>query len=254
MNEPLDVTHRGDVAWLTLNRPSAGNTINADMAGALGEAARTCASDSGVKVVVITGAGKLFCGGGDVTAFQSGGAASAGINAITSRLHPAIEAFAAIEKPVVTLINGPAAGAGLGLALLGDVVLAARSGHFTSAYTAIGLTPDAGTSWMLPRLIGLRLAREMVLTNRRVGAEEAERIGLITRAVDDDALAAEGQAVAEKLAASAVGALGKARQLLAGSFAHNLHDHLALEAGTIAECADLPEGQKGIAAFLSRSR
>lgn len=253
MKEPLDLSLNGGVAWLTLNRPSAGNTIDVAMAEALADAAVACAKDGAVRVVVITGAGKLFCGGGDIGAFRKEDSAAAGIDAITSRLHPAIEAFAALEKPVVTLVNGPAAGAGLGLALLGDIVLAARSAHFTSAYTAIGLTPDAGTSWLLPRLVGLRLAKEMVLTNRRIGAEEAERIGLITRAVDDASLTAEGKEIGARLAANAVGAMGKARRLLADSFARSLHDHLAVEARTIAACADQPEGRDGIAAFLSRN-
>ncbi|MEO7240970.1 MAG: enoyl-CoA hydratase-related protein [Sphingomicrobium sp.] len=252
MNAPLNVDRRGSVAWLTLNRPAAGNTIDAALADALGSAAAECGADAAVRVVVITGAGALFCGGGDIRAFTAGASPADAIDAITSRLHPAIEAFAVMPKPIVTLVNGPAAGAGLGLALLGDIVLAARSAHFTSAYTAIGLTPDAGTSWLLPRLIGLRRATEMILTNRRIGAEEAERIGLITRAVDDAELENEGAQVAERLAASAVAALGQVRQLLATSPGSSLHNQLALEARTIADSAGGAEGREGIASFLAK--
>lgn len=252
MNEPLNVERRGAVVWLTLNRPTAGNTIDVAMAEALGTEAHKCALDDAVRAVVITGAGALFCGGGDIRAFTAGDGAAAAIEAITSRLHPAIESLATMPKPIVTLVNGPAAGAGLGLALLGDIVIAARSAHFTSAYTAIGLTPDGGTSWLLPRLIGLRRATQMVLTNCRVGAEEAERIGLVTRVVDDNQLAARGAETASMLAASAVAALSSARHLLATSPGRSLADHLALEARTIAESADRAEGREGIASFLER--
>lgn len=252
MTQPLKVERRGSVVWMTLDRPDAGNTIDVAMAEALGAAAADCASDGAVRAVVITGAGKLFCGGGDIRAFTAGASAAEAIEAITSRLHPAIERLATMPKPIVTLVNGPAAGAGLGLALLGDIVIAARSAHFTSAYTAIGLTPDGGTSWLLPRLIGLRRATQMVLTNCRIGAEEAECIGLVTRVVDDNQLAATGAETANLLAASAVTALSRARQLLATSTGHNLADHLALEARTIAESAYGDEGREGIASFVER--
>ena len=254
MNQPLHIERRGAALWLTLNRPEAGNTINVALAEALGAAVADSAGDASVRVVVITGAGALFCGGGDIRAFVAGASPAEAIDAITSRLHPAIEAFAALPKPIITLVNGPAAGAGLGLALLGDIVLAARSAHFTSAYTAIGLTPDGGTSWLLPRLIGLRRAEEMVLTNRRVSAEEAERIGLITRVVDDDQLEQAGSEMAELLGASAVAALGKARHLLSTSLARSLTDHLALEAQTIAASAATAEGREGVASFLEKRK
>ena len=152
----------------------------------------------------------------------------------------------------MTLVNGAAAGAGLGLALLGDIVLAAHSAHFTSAYKAIGLTPDGATSWFLPRLIGLRRAQELILTYLRVYLDEAQRIGMITRAVDDDQLTTEGEALVQQLAVSAVAACASARRLLFGSFSENLHEHLSLEARSIASRARSTEGQEGIASFLEK--
>lgn len=252
MNEPLRIERRGKGLWLVLNRPAQGNAIDVAMAEALGAAAADVRDDKDARAVVITGEGARFCAGGDIRAFAGGSSASDSIDAITSRLHPAIEALAGIAKPIVTLVNGPAAGAGLGLALLGDFVLAARSAHFTSAYTAIGLTPDAATSWLLPRLVGLRRAQELILTNRRVGAEEAERIGMVTRAVDDHQLGVEGEKLVEQLATSAIGACGAARALLFGSFSATLHEQLAIEARTIAARASSPEGQEGIASFLEK--
>ncbi len=252
MSEPLRIERRGSAMWLVLNRPHSGNAIDVHLAEALGAAAAALREDSAARVIVITGAGALFCAGGDVRAFAAGASASNAIDAITSRLHPAIEALAALPKPIVTLINGPAAGAGLGLALLGDIVLAARSAHFTSAYTAIGLTPDAATSWLLPRLIGLRRAQELILTNRRVRAEEAERMGMITRAVDDGELIKEGETLAAELATSAVAACGAVRALLFNSLSRTLHEQLEVEARTIASRADAPEGREGISSFLEK--
>ena len=129
-----------------------------------------------------------------------------------------------MAKPLLCVINGPAAGAGLSLAILGDYVLAARSAHFTLAYGGVGLSPDAGATWLLPRLIGLRRAQEMAVTNRRVGAEEAAQIGLVTRVVDDEALAAEADAIAATLAATASRSIGRTRQLLLASFETSLDD------------------------------
>lgn len=252
MNEPLRRERRGKGMWLVLDRPASGNSIDVSMAEALGAAAVDARDDPETRVVVITGEGARFCAGGDIRAFTAGTSASDSIDAITSRLHPAVEALATLPKPIVTLVNGPAAGAGLGLAMLGDVVLAARSAHFTSAYTAIGLTPDAATSWLLPRLVGLRRAQELIITNRRVSAEEAERIGMVTRIVDDQELVSEGEELVEQLARGAVGAFGAVRELLFGSFSSSLHDQLTIEARTIASQAREHEGVEGIASFLEK--
>lgn len=254
LNQPLNVERRGAVAWLTLNRPGDANSIDVAMAQALLEAVDKAADDPMVRVLVITGAGRMFCAGGDIKAFTNGGDPAAAIDAITAPLHRAIVGLSEMPKPLVTLVNGTAAGAGLGLAMLGDIVLAARSAHFTAAYTAIGLTPDAGTSWYLPRLVGLRRATDIVMTNRRVTAEEAERIGLVTRLVDDDHLIVEGERLAGQLAEGAIGSLAGARRLLAEGLGRTLADHLADEALTIARSATGGEGVEGVSSFLARRK
>ena len=168
-HEPVRIERRGRSAWIVLSRPDRGNTIDLATARALMSAAAACDADEGISCVVLTGEGKLFCGGGDVQSFATAADdAPRLIRAITSHLHVAIATFARMDKPLVTVINGPAAGAGLSLAILGDIALASRSAHFTVAYTGIGLTPDGGASWLLPRLVGLRRAQELVLTNRRL--------------------------------------------------------------------------------------
>ena len=162
--------------------------------------------------------------------------------------------FATMRKPLVTLVNGPAAGAGMSIAISGDLVLAARSAHFTAAYGAIGLTPDGGMTWTLPRLIGMRKAQELLITNRRVGAEEAEAIGLVTKVVDDDRLTIEGDELATKLASGAVEAMAGARILLHESATTGFVGQMDREARSIAAAGRGPEGREGVTAFLQRRK
>lgn len=243
----------GSVARLTLNRPAQGNAIDATLARTLQEAATACDADADIRCVLLTGSGKLFCAGGDVNAFASAGSALPPlVMAITDSLHAAVSRLARMDKPLVTALNGSAAGAGLGLAVMGDVVLAARSVHLSAAYTALGLSPDAGTSWWLPRLVGLRQAQELIVTNRRVCAEEALRMGLVTRVIDDSRLADEAMTVATKLASSAPQALGRSRRLLLQSFDTGLEAHLQAEARQIAAAANTPDGREGVLAFVEK--
>ncbi len=248
--------HRdGAAAYITLNRPEAGNAIDPILARELAEVARDVADDPAVRCVVLTGAGRLFCAGGDV-----GGMADAGDDApqflrdLAGTLHGAIVTLAEMAKPLVVLVNGPAAGAGLSLAILGDVVIAARSAHFTGAYTGIGLTPDGGMSWLLPRVVGLRRAQSMILTNQRVTAEDAERLGLVTQVVDDADLAFEGKRIVDRLVAAPTAAISAARGLLMAGATSTLRDHLDREAATIAVAGGHAEAREGVAAFLARRK
>ena len=253
MSDPVRVSVEGALATLTLDRPSAGNTIDLPLARSLLAAAIRCDQDPAIRCVVLTGNGRLFCGGGDLGTLAEAGEALPGVlSELAGTLHMAVSRLMRMEKPLLVLVNGPAAGAGLSLALAGDVVLAARSAHFTAAYGGVGLSPDGGMSWLLPRLVGLRRAQEVILTNRRVDAEEAERIGLVTRTVDDAALARVGTEVAGRLAASATRALGLARGLLAESLGSGLETQLEREARAIAEAGRSPDGREGVAAFLAR--
>ncbi|MDT9598764.1 enoyl-CoA hydratase/isomerase family protein [Sphingosinicella rhizophila] len=252
---PVRFERRGPAAWIILSRPERGNTIDLATARALMELSAACDADQGIRCVVVTGEGKLFCGGGDVQSFTAAGAeAPQLIKAITAHLHVAIATFARMDKPLVTVINGPAAGAGLSLAALGDIALASRSAHFTLAYTAIGLSPDGGASWLLPRLVGLRRAQELVLTNRRMSADEAAEAGLITRAVDPNVLVSEADKVIEALAQGATGALGRSRQLLLSSFGNSLETQMELEARAITASMATADGREGVASFQEKRR
>lgn len=254
MNEtPLLFEVNDSVAWLKLNRPEVGNVIDLPMARALAEASIRCQTDPAIRCVVLTGAGKLFCAGGDLNYLVSPGSEVAPLlSELAGTLHMAIARFARMPKPLLVLVNGPAAGAGLSLAISGDVVFAASSAHFTAAYGAIGLTPDGGMSWLLPRLVGLRKAQEIILTNRRIDAVEAEAIGLVTRSVDGEQLLTEGQAAANRLANSAIEAIGAARGLLQDSHASGYETHLEREARAISLAGSNAESREGIAAFFSR--
>ncbi|URD59915.1 enoyl-CoA hydratase-related protein [Sphingomonas sp. KRR8] len=248
----LDLQRDGAVAVLTLDRPASGNAIDRELAAALLDTVLALDSDTSVRAVVLTGRGRFFCTGGDLRSFAAAGDAGQAIESITAPLHMAIARLMRLAKPLVVAVNGPAAGAGLGLALLGDAVLAGPSARFTVAYGAIGLSPDAGTSWLLPRLVGLRQAQRLALLGEAIDAEEAFSLGMVTRVVADDDLAYETMALAGKLAAGSMSALQRTRRLLLDSFDRGLEAQLEREAESIAAASRDADGREGISAFLSK--
>lgn len=252
---PLQFARDGAIATITLDRPDAANAIDTPLAHALLDAAITCDSDPSIRCVVLTAKGKLFCAGGDIGLMSAAGdRAGAVVGELAGILHLAMARFARMDKPMINLVNGAAAGAGFGLALSADVVIAARSAVFAAAYGTLGVSPDAGLTWLLPRLVGMRRAQEIIISDRRLTAEQAEALGLITKVVDDDALASEGAAMAARLAAAATGAIGRTRGLLLASLQNSLETHFELEARGIAASIAGPEGREGIAAFLAKRK
>ncbi len=253
MTEAVQIEVIDCVAVLTLSRPDSGNAIDQDMADSLLRATLHVAADDAVRAVLLTGQGRAFCVGGDVKAFAAAGTgASALVETLTASLHMAVGRLARMDKPLVTAISGVAAGAGFGLAILGDVALAARSAKFAMAYGAIGLTPDGGATWFLPRLVGFRQAQRLALTGERIDAQEAERIGLISRVVDDAALRDDALALARTLAEGPRRAFAHTRALLHQSLSNGLETQLEREARGIAGAIAGSEGQEGIAAFIAR--
>jgi 2-(1,2-epoxy-1,2-dihydrophenyl)acetyl-CoA isomerase len=241
------------VAWLTLSQPEKRNAVGPELAQLLHDLADRCAGDPEVRCVVLTGSGRFFCVGGDIDLFAAAGDdAEAQVLELAHSFHAGILRLATMDKPLVIAVNGPAAGAGLSLAIFGDIVIAAQSAHFTAAYSAIGLTPDGGATWWLPRLIGMRRAQDMILTNRRVSATEALEIGLITRVVPDEELQATAAEVASAFAAGPVRAMAKCKALLLESGDATLAEHLEVEARSIAAACGGPEGREGVTAFLEK--
>ncbi|MFV3127249.1 enoyl-CoA hydratase/isomerase family protein [Niveispirillum sp. KHB5.9] len=252
-NPPLVLEREGAVMRLVMDRPRAGNSISLAMAEALMKAAIDCDEDDSIRCVLLTGRGRLFCAGGDITEFAAAGAGiGAYLKRVTACLHAAVTRFRHMRKPLVVAVNGPAAGAGFSLAMAGDIVLAAPEARFIAAYGTLGYTPDGGLSWMLPRLVGMRRAQEILLANRAVGGEEAVAMGLATRLVPGPELDAAAMAQAGELAAAATGALGRMRGLLGQAFDTSLEAHLEAEARSIAASARTAHGREGVAAFLGR--
>jgi 2-(1,2-epoxy-1,2-dihydrophenyl)acetyl-CoA isomerase len=250
--EPVRIVRHPDrVVELRLDDPGQGNALDLRTAEALRDTAREVAADPG-GAVLLRAAGGSFCVGGDLRAFAGRGAGTgAYVHAVASAAHAAVQALYELPVPVVTAVRGAAAGGGIGLALVGDIVLAARSARFRLAYTAIGLTPDCGASWFLPRLVGPRRAADLILTNRVLTGDDAERWGLVSRSVEDGELDDAAHRSAALLAAGAGDALRAAKGLLRAGTGDELRRHLAEEARLIAALADGREARDRMASFLA---
>ncbi|MEU0070095.1 enoyl-CoA hydratase-related protein [Streptomyces sp. NPDC006332] len=245
------VRHVDGVVELLLDDPARGNALDLPTAEALRDAAAQVTADPG-GAVLLRAAGGNFCVGGDLRAFAGRGADTATyVQAVAGAAHEAVRALHDLPVPVVSAVRGAAAGGGVGLALAGDIVVAARSARFRLAYTAIGLTPDCGASWILQRLLGPGRAADLILTNRVLTGEDAERWGLVSRVVEDDELDDTAHRTAAGLAAGSNTALRAAKALLRAGAEAPLGEHLAAEAHSIATLAGGAEAQDAMAAFLA---
>ncbi|WP_396897973.1 enoyl-CoA hydratase/isomerase family protein [Mycolicibacterium sp.] len=251
--EAITLSHAGPVAQITLNRPDAANGMNDTMTRELADAARRCDA-AGTKAVVLTGSGRFFCAGGDLKSFATAESRGRYIKGVADDLHRAISTFARMDAVLITAVNGTAAGAGFSIAVTGDLVLAAESASFTMAYTKVGLSPDGSSSYYLPRLVGLRRAQELMLSNRTLSAAEAHEWGLVTEVVPDTELAERATALAEQVAAGSAGSNGAVKALLLSSFKNSLEEQMEAEGRFIAERADSADGREGVDAFLAKRR
>lgn len=245
----------GGIARMTLNRPDAGNALHIDMCKEMMDVSIRCDEDLAVRVLVVDAAGRMFCAGGDLKTFaDEADRLGPVLKEMTIWLHGTFSRFARMRAPVVTAVNGIAAGGGFGLAMCSDYVIAGESAGFTMAFTAAGLSPDSSSTWFLPRIIGLRRAQELMLTNRRIDAREALDWGLVTRVVADDALAAETMNIAGTLANGPTEAYGSVKRLLAATFDNGLETQMELEAREVTDNARGADGREGVAAFLEKRR
>ncbi|MET0248181.1 MAG: enoyl-CoA hydratase-related protein [Sphingobium sp.] len=240
------------LATITLTRPEAGNAMSWDFIAAFTDTTQKIADDASVRAVLIEAQGKNFCVGGDIRAFATEADPSGFIRALATRLHEGVLRLANLPAPVVIAVQGAAAGAGLSLVAGGDVVIGGRSSSYSMAYTGIGLTADGGATWLLPRLIGLRRTQELAYLGRRLNAEEAERYGLLTRVVEDDALVEEARTVARKLASGPTHAYGQVKRLLAEADLAPLGRQLESEADAIGVAMATGDAQGAIQSFLAR--
>jgi 2-(1,2-epoxy-1,2-dihydrophenyl)acetyl-CoA isomerase len=241
------------VGLIRLNRPEDGNAITLEMANELLAAALRCDEDPGVRAVVLTGSGKMFCAGGDLRAFASQGAgASPYMKQVTQVFHAAISRLNWMDAPVIGAINGTAAGGGLSLALATDIAVAAESAKFTMAYTKVGLVPDGASTYFLARLVGLRRAKEMVLLNAVLSAQQALEWGLINQVAADDLVLPTALDLARQLAKGPTRAIGVAKRLVLSGATESLESQMEKESRSIAAMVASADGREGIAAFLGK--
>ena len=239
------------IATITLNRPDVLNALDDALIRALREAVERAAGDDAVRAVLITGAGRGFSSGADLASVPPSPSLDLG-QLLRERYHPVILAKRAMAKPVGCAVNGPAAGAGMSIALAGDIVLAARSAYFVQAFSKIGLVPDAGSTWFLPRYAGDVRARAMALLAERIDAPTAERFGLVWQVLDDEQLMPHARQLAARLAAQPTRACALIKQALNDSFGRDLPAQLELEASLQTQAGRTEDFAEGVAAFLQR--
>ena len=247
--DTIDCTVAESVGTITLDRPEAYNAINDRMAEELPIAARDLASDDAVRAIALTANGDVFNTGAALGTLSGDGSDEPQIRRLAAALHEFVGQLVRAPKPVVTGVNGVAAGGGLGPAICGDIVLAADSARFEFAYPRMGLCGDGGSTYFLPRLVGLRRAQELVFRDEPVGAEEAAAIGLATETVPDGDLNDRLATEAARLATGPTKGYAAAKRLLAESFDTSLEAQLADEADAMAELTNTTDFARGHAAF-----
>ena len=240
------------VATVTLNRPGASNAVDLGLTRALAAAVAAVAADDAARVLLLCGAGKRFCAGGDLGAMDAAPDRGAFIRELAGAAHEVVRALDRLEKPVVAAVQGAAAGIGLSFVLGADLVVAGAGAKFVSAYTSVGLTPDGGQSWLLPRIVGARRAAEIVLLSEPLSAERALEYGIVSAVVEDGSELARARELAAALAARPAQALGPARRLLRDGMDRSLSDHLDAEAAAITAAASTEATGALIARFLGR--
>lgn len=253
MTSPVLYHASEGVATITLNRPEVLNALNAELMQELRAAVDRAAADESVRAVVLTGAGRGFSSGADLGARQSTSGEMADSGALLrERYHPIVLALRQMPKPVISAVNGVAAGAGMSLALAADVVLAGKSASFLQAFSKIGLVPDAGSTYFVPRYAGEMRARALAILAEKIDAEEAQRIGLVWKVHADDALQAEASKMASHLANMPTFAYGLIKEALNASSGNDLAAQLELEASQQSLACRSEDFREGVAAFVAK--
>jgi 2-(1,2-epoxy-1,2-dihydrophenyl)acetyl-CoA isomerase len=249
----LDITDQ--IATITLNRPERLNAASLDMADEINDCVSGNLGDA--RVLLITGAGRAFCSGADLQARGSGSALSGGevsYAALTRHYNPMMMKLARLDMPVITAVNGPAAGVGCSIALCGDFVLASRSGYFLQAFVNIGLVPDGGASWMLPRLVGKARATQMMMLGERISGEQAAEWGMIYKCVEDAELMAEARALAARFAGGPTVAYSVMRKNILTALENSYSEALLAEAEGQKIAGGTEDAREGGKAFLEKRK
>ena len=254
MSAPSILTEiKNKVLWVTLNRPEKFNSFNREMALGLIVALDQAANDETIRAVVLTGNGKAFCAGQDLA--EAVDPDGPGIEKIvTEHYNPIILKIRALQKPVIAAVNGVAAGAGANIALCCDIVYVAKSASFIQAFSKIGLVPDSGGTFTLPRLVGFNLASALMITGDKVTANEAVQYGMAYKMFDDDLLIAQTLENAEHIANMPTHAIALTKQLLNASANNTLQNQLEMEKENQILAADSIDYKEGVRAFLEKSK
>lgn len=255
--EPTVECHVEDgIALVQLNRPESNNAINQQMPEELLAVAKQCAADPSLRVVVLKGKGSAFTVGGDIKFLSTVAPEelSGVLQDMATSYHDAIRIFHRLPVPVIAAVHGPCAGGGLGLMYCADLVLAADNSRFALGFSALGLSPDGGNSWFLPRLVGARRAAELYFENRVLTAEEAKEWGLVNRVLPLDQLHAEAMSCALRLVKGSPVGLAEARKLLRQSWSFSLSEQLEAEVDSLAKGAREPAVQQAFRAFIDKSK
>ncbi|WP_395322541.1 enoyl-CoA hydratase/isomerase family protein [Variovorax sp. UC74_104] len=253
MTAPVVLERDGHVAAIVLNRPEQSNAIDPDAAHALIACIDAVASDASVRAVVLRAAGRHFCAGGSIAFFdQAGAALPALLEQFIGPLHAAIHKLATLPVPVISAVNGPVGGGGIGLALCADLVLGAESMKLRGGYSALGLTPDAGSSWLLARRAGTARAKQIFFTNAPLSAQQCLAFGIVDEIVPDEELTARTTSLARTLSQGATGALARIKRLVDGANERSLQAQLDMEHRLMVEAAASVHVAEGIAAFRGK--
>lgn len=253
MSDTILVADHGAWVEITLNRPDRLNSFTEEMHNALRAAIET-ARDNGARAILLTGAGRGFCAGqdlGDRDPRKMDGPPDLG-RTVRTFYAPLVNLIRSLEFPVICAVNGVAAGAGANLALAGDVVLAANSAKFIQSFSKVGLIPDTGGSWHLPRLLGEARAKGLALTAEPLPAQKAEAWGLIWKALPDDTLMDEARALTAKLAGGPTLGLGLTKQCIQAAAVNTLTEQLEIEADAMKTCGESADYAEGVASFLDK--
>jgi len=252
--EPVLVSLEAGVLRITLNRPDKLNAFNPAVHQGLADAMMRAESDAAIRCLLITGAGRGFCAGQDLTERDMKAASIDLGGGLETWYNPLVKRMRALPKPIVCAVNGVAAGAGANFALACDIVLAARSASFIQAFVKIGLVPDCGGSYFLPRLAGTQRAMALAMTGDRLGAEDAERWGLVWKCVDDGQLKIESEKLSMALAAGPTKSLGLIKHAIYSSANNSLAEQLDLERNLQREVGKDGDYREGVAAFLEKRK
>ena len=254
MSTPPVLTAIADgIGTITLNRPEARNALSKDMRPALAAAVTQMRDDPQVYAVILTGAGGAFCSGGDISGMLDSTRTGLVFRNNMRELHQWLPELVNMEKPVIAAVDGPAFGAGLSLALAADFVLATRRARFCAVFGRIGLIPDLGAMHLLPRIVGLQKAKELVFTARTVEAEEAKQLGMVFDIVDDGAaLTVAAQALAKRFGEASTAAIGMAKTIMNQSFESDARTLAEMEAYAQSMCRGSPYHQEAIRRFKAK--